>query len=122
MLAIIAEAAICPSFLTAAQDIYARNYKIDNLTASASKLTHVIYAFANIKSDGEVFLSDPWADTDVGRPFSGGENNLYGSMGKLFQLKKSNRQLKTLLSIGGWSYSANFAVRIYPPNSTSVVH
>ncbi|KAF2158483.1 glycoside hydrolase family 18 protein [Zasmidium cellare ATCC 36951] len=91
-------------------DIYARNFTAQDLPAEA--LTHVIYAFATIGSDGEVSLSDPYAD--IGTPGSvnssvGKEAHLGGTMEQLFILKEKNRNLKTLLSVGGWSYGYKFA-------------
>ncbi len=61
----------------------------------ANKLTHINYAFANISSDLKITLGYPDVDP----------NNI----AQLNSLKKTNPNLKTLISVGGWSWSGKFS-------------
>lgn len=69
------------------------------------------YAFANINNvTGEVYLSDEWADLQYAYPgdVAGNGTTLLGNFNQLYLLKKKYRQLKTVLSVGGWTYRTNF--------------
>lgn len=88
--------------------IYARGYKPDSIPVQ--HLTHLFYAFADMKPDsGAVFLTDPWADVQIAHDSPAPESELRGNLGALLRLKRANRSLKVVLSIGGWTFSSRFA-------------
>jgi chitinase len=65
------------------------------LSIHAEDLTHISYAFANISSDLKVTMGDPAADPV--------------NFAKLRELKKVNPHIRTLISVGGWTWSDKFS-------------
>jgi chitinase len=96
--------------------IYYAGYNIANLQQNgvADKLTHLIYAFANVSSTPGCAIADTWADYQTpylpsvsGAAYSG---PIYGNFAAIQQLKQLHPKLKVLMSIGGASAAntANF--------------
>ncbi|KAG8883355.1 hypothetical protein FRB97_006780 [Tulasnella sp. 331] len=88
---------------------YMANWDGDNKTPfypadmPVDQLTHVMYAFASIGSDGTI--TSGASDDDITKKFPGDTsesgNNVYGNFKQLYLLKQQNRNLKTSISIGG---------------------
>lgn len=87
--------------------VYARDYHVMDLPAD--RLTHVNYAFLNIV-DGRCALGDSYADIDKAYPGDSWDaGSLRGSFNQLLQLKAAHPELRTLLSVGGWTWSKDFS-------------
>lgn len=88
---------------------YARGMEVSDIDASL--LTHINFAFANLKSSGEIVVGDSWIDTDkpFGNDSPSGKSGTMGHFKQLRLLKKKNPDLKTLISVGGWTWSSNFS-------------
>ncbi|HZC44257.1 MAG TPA: glycosyl hydrolase family 18 protein [Acidobacteriaceae bacterium] len=91
--------------------IYYAGYNIANLQQNgvADKLTHLIYAFANVTTSPApaCAIADTWADYQTpGLPSVSGEaytGPMYGNFAAIQQLKQLHPNLKVLMSIGGAS-------------------
>lgn len=122
--------------------IYARNYKVKDIdySGSAAKMTHINYAFGNVRNnrcevgvtmsnDGHGAGGDAWAD--YGKAFQAGESvdgtsdtwdqPLRGNWNQLKQLKAKYPHLKMLISLGGWTWSRGFASAARPENREAFV-
>ncbi|RDD80605.1 chitinase [Dyella tabacisoli] len=123
--------------------IYARNYQVKNIetSGSAAVLTHINYAFGNVRNNVcEVGVTQP-ADPNTG---AGGDayadytksygsadsvdgtadvwnQPLRGNWNQLKQLKAKHPGLKVLISLGGWTWSRGFASAAQPANRQAFV-
>ncbi|MFI6489837.1 glycosyl hydrolase family 18 protein [Streptomyces sp. NPDC050564] len=98
--------------------IYGRNYNVKNLvtSGSASKITHINYAFGNV-TGGKCAIGDSYADYDkaftADQSVSGvadtWDQPLRGNFNQLRELKAKYPNIKVLWSFGGWTWSGGFA-------------
>ncbi|HZV22456.1 MAG TPA: glycosyl hydrolase family 18 protein, partial [Luteimonas sp.] len=123
--------------------IYNQPYFVRTLDASgsAAKLTHLTYAFGNVRNNrcevGVLKAVDPAtgeggdAYADYSRTFSAAESvdgvadvwgqPLRGNWNQLKKLKKKYPGLKVLISLGGWNWSRGFASAARPENRAAFV-
>jgi chitinase len=123
--------------------IYGRNYQVKNIdtSGSATVLTHINYAFGNVRNNvcevGVTQASDPntgvggdaYADYtksyDAASSVSGVGDTwnqpLRGNWNQLKQLKAKYPNLKVLISLGGWTWSRGFASAAQPANRQAFV-
>ncbi|WP_327256736.1 glycoside hydrolase family 18 protein [Streptomyces sp. NBC_01244] len=113
--------------------VYGRDFQVQDLekNGSASKLTHINYAFGNISADGKCFTgnipgeADAWADyvrpLDAENSVDGVADDwvqpLAGNFNQLRELKAKHPGLKVLISLGGWSWSTHFSDAALTPAS-----
>ncbi len=80
------------------QDNWGSNFE------KAKQITHINYAFANIKNGKVILGNEKGADDLI----------------KLNALKKVNPYLKILISVGGWSWSKNFSDAVLTESSRQI--
>jgi len=123
--------------------IYGRGYRVKNIdtSGSASRLTHINYAFGNVRNNrcevGLTQASDP--NTGVGgdafadytKSFGAAESvdgvgdtwsqPLRGNWNQLKKLKAKYPGLKVLISLGGWTWSRGFSSAARPENRQAFI-
>jgi chitinase len=98
--------------------VYGRNYHVKNIvtSGSAEKLTHIMYAFGNVKN-GKCVIGDAYADYERfydaaasvdGQPDSWDAGSLRGNFNQLRKLKALYPNIKIVWSFGGWTWSGGF--------------
>ncbi|KAM5441000.1 Chitinase 4 [Microsporum ferrugineum] len=85
--------------------------KFDPKDLVGDQWTHILYSFADISPEGNVHFVDTYSNLE--KAFEGDTqgpqgNNLRGALKQMYMMKQQNRHMKTLLSIGGWSYKDSF--------------
>ncbi|MEE2681021.1 MAG: glycosyl hydrolase family 18 protein [Planctomycetota bacterium] len=88
--------------------IYGRDYQPADMPLD--KLTHVNYAFANISADGRIAIGDPYAAIEKLYPGDAWDQPYAGTYNQLNNvLREQYPHIKTLISVGGWTWSGRFS-------------
>ncbi|MBO3083373.1 glycosyl hydrolase family 18 protein [Cellulomonas fengjieae] len=97
--------------------VYGRNYHVKNIetSGSASKLTHILYAFGNT-TGGQCSIGDSYAAYDKAYTAADSvdgvadtwDQPLRGNFNQLKKLKAMHPGLKVIWSFGGWTWSSGF--------------
>ncbi|MFE5616636.1 glycosyl hydrolase family 18 protein [Streptomyces sp. NPDC056463] len=106
--------------------VYGRNYHVKNIatSGSASKITHINYAFGNV-TGGRCTIGDSYADYDkaytadqsVDGVADTWDQPLRGNFNQLRKLKKAYPHIKVLWSFGGWTWSGGFGQAVQNPTA-----
>ncbi|MFI9745196.1 glycosyl hydrolase family 18 protein [Streptomyces sp. NPDC052494] len=106
--------------------VYGRNYHVKNIvtSGSASKITHINYAFGNV-TGGKCTIGDAYADYDkaytadqsVDGVADTWDQPLRGNFNQLRKLKKAYPNIKILWSFGGWTWSGGFGQAVQNPTA-----
>ncbi|WP_308082848.1 glycoside hydrolase family 18 chitinase [Streptomyces sp. NK15101] len=106
--------------------VYGRNYHVKNIvtSGSASKITHINYAFGNVQN-GKCTIGDAYADYDkaytadqsVDGVADTWDQPLRGNFNQLRKLKKAYPHIKVLWSFGGWTWSGGFGQAVQNPTA-----
>ncbi|MER5204333.1 glycoside hydrolase family 18 chitinase [Streptomyces sp. NPDC002825] len=104
--------------------VYGRNYHVKNIvtSGSASKITHINYAFGNV-TGGKCTIGDSYADYDkaytadqsVDGVADTWDQPLRGNFNQLRKLKKAYPNIKVIWSFGGWTWSGGFGQAVQNP-------
>ncbi len=88
-------------------NIYDRGYFVTDIPAD--KLTHLNYGPLSISENGQCISSDEWADSGFMYPEDKETERKRGNFKQLGLLKAEYPDLKIVMSVGAWEYSARFS-------------
>jgi chitinase len=88
--------------------VYGRDYQPADMPLE--KMTHVNYAFADIGTDGRIKIGDPYAAIEKLYPGDAWDQPYAGTYNQLNNvLREEYPHIKTLISVGGWTWSGRFS-------------